>query len=401
MTIQDAVNAFCRDGLFTIDGRADGPLDGLSFAAKDVFDTAGHVTGAGNPDWRDSHLAATENAPAIQVLLDAGATLAGKTITDELTFSMIGENFHYGTPRNTAAPGRIPGGSSSGSASAVAAGLVDFALGTDTAGSVRIPASFCGLHGLRPTHGRVSSRAVVPLAPSFDAVGWLARQSDVMSRVGRAILGSGEAVRPSRLLIFGDVFAALEPHVRTAFKALMEDVSKYFPRTEVLDLGNDGKSPGSLTDWVRAFRTQQGYEVWKTHGEWIRRIRPRFGPAVHERFIWASTIDAGAAAAAARKCARIRDYIDNLLADGSVLCLPSAPGAPPRTGQSPAIYDRMRQTALEIVCPSSLAGTPQISLPLGRIDDCPLGLGLMARRDADFMLLDLAETIAEATDRPV
>lgn len=401
MAIQDTVNAFCPDGLFTVEGAADGPLKGLAFAAKDVFDTAGHVTGAGNPDWRDSHQVATENAPAVQVLLDAGARLVGKTITDELTFSMIGENFHYGMPENTAAPGRIPGGSSSGSASAVAAGLVDFALGTDTAGSVRIPASFCGLHGLRPTHGRVSPRAVVPLAPSFDAVGWLARQSDVMSRVGKVILGSGEAARPDRLLILGDAFAALEPHARAAFKALTEEVSNYFPRTGVLNLGDDGKSPGSLADWVRAFRTQQGFEVWKTHGEWIRRTRPTFGPAVSERFKWASGIDPAAAAAAARKCARIRDYVDHLLADGSVLCLPSAPGAPPRSGQSQASYDRMRVTALQIVCPSSLAGTPQISIPLGRIDGCPLGLGLMARRGADFMLLDLAETITQTIDKPV
>jgi amidase len=169
-------------------GAATGPLAGLTFAAKDLFDVAGYVACAGNPDWLRTHAPAGKTAPVVQTLLEAGATLMGKTVTDELAFSMSGENIHYGTPINPAAPARIPGGSSSGSASATASKLVDFALGTDTSGSIRVPASYCGLFSLRPTHGRISCQGVIPLAPSFDTVGWVARDATLLQRIGEVLL---------------------------------------------------------------------------------------------------------------------------------------------------------------------------------------------------------------------
>ena len=151
-TLNDRMGAFCKDSDAYLDGASEGPLFGLTFAAKDILDVAGHVTGGGNPDWKATHEAATRTAWAVQELVDAGASMVGKTISDELTRGIFGENVHYGTPINSRAPDRVPGGSSSGSVSAVAGGLVDFALGSDTGGSVRIPASFCGVFGLRPTH---------------------------------------------------------------------------------------------------------------------------------------------------------------------------------------------------------------------------------------------------------
>ena len=133
-----------------------GALSGLTFAAKDIIDVEGHITGCGNPDWLRTHEKALRTAPCIRRLIEAGATLVGKTVTEELATGLTGENIHYGAPINVNAPGRVSGGSSSGSAAAVAAGLVDFSLGSDTGGSVRAPASFCGIYGVRPTHGRVS-----------------------------------------------------------------------------------------------------------------------------------------------------------------------------------------------------------------------------------------------------
>ena len=162
LSIEDPFNAFCRDSTAYLSGAPSGPLSGLTFATKDIFDIAGHVTGGGNPDWKASHKAAQKTAWAVQALVDAGATMVGKTLTDEITRGIFGENAHYGTPVNPRAPGRVPGGSSSGSASAVAGELVDFALGSDTGGSVRVPASFCGLYGLRPTHGRIPLDSVLP-----------------------------------------------------------------------------------------------------------------------------------------------------------------------------------------------------------------------------------------------
>ena len=171
----DPLNAFCKDSNAYLPGALTGPLSGLSFAAKDIFDVAGHVTGCGNPDWKATHQAAEKNAWVVEMLVNAGATMVGKTLTDELTRGIFGENVHYGTPTNPKARGCVPGGSSSGSASAVAGGLVDFALGSDTGGSVRVPASFCALYGMRPTHGAIPLDGMLLQAPSFDTIGWFAR----------------------------------------------------------------------------------------------------------------------------------------------------------------------------------------------------------------------------------
>src|SRR6188768_3826585 len=167
---------------FTLPPTRTGPLDGLTFAVKDLIDVAGHRTGCGNPTWLATHPPATVSAICVEQLLAAGATCLGKTITDEIAFSLLGENHFYGTPLNPAAPDRVPGGSSSGSASAVACGLVDFAVGTDTGGSIRVPASNCGIFGLRPSHGLISVAGVMPFAPKLDTVGLFARDIDILQR---------------------------------------------------------------------------------------------------------------------------------------------------------------------------------------------------------------------------
>ncbi len=208
-TPDDLLNAFCKDSDAYLEGAKEGPLAGLTFAAKDIFDVAGHVTGGGNPDWKATHESAEKTAWAVRALVEAGAPMVGKTITDELTRGIFGENAHYGTPVNPRAPGRVSGGSSSGSASAVAGGLVDFALGSDTGGSVRVPASFCGLYGLRPTHGRIPLDGVLLQAPSFDTVGWFARDAGTFARIGAVLLQNEiTEARPTRLVIAEDAFAA-------------------------------------------------------------------------------------------------------------------------------------------------------------------------------------------------
>ena len=218
--INDIFNAFCKDTDAYLEGAANGPLAGLTFAAKDIFDVSGHVTGGGNPDWKATHDAAGKTAWVVQVLVNAGATMVGKTITDELTRGIFGENVHYGTPINPRAPGRVPGGSSSGSASAVAGELVDFALGSDTGGSVRVPASFCGLYGLRPTPGRIPLDGILIQAPSYDTIGWFARDAEVFARVGEVLLQrenppSGEG-RPNRIVVAQDAFEVADQAVTDA-----------------------------------------------------------------------------------------------------------------------------------------------------------------------------------------
>jgi amidase len=321
------LGAFCPHIDLDVPGAAQGPLAGFTFAAKDLFDVAGHTTGSGNPTWLATHPPATATAPAVEALLNAGARLVGKTITDELAFSINGENAHYGTPLNTKAPQRIPGGSSSGSASAVAGGAVPLALGTDTGGSVRIPAAFCGIYGFRPTHGRIPLDGVTPLAPSFDVVGWFTRDADLLERVGRVLLGlrGDEEVRSRSLLLVEDAFAMTEPSVRVALGPAIDAVTATLGSPRDVTLSADGLGE----DWLNAFRTLQMHEIWRTHGAWITAHKPHFGPGVAERFAASSRVTDDAAAEADNFRTRVTEQMDSLLSNGDFLLLPTAPRIAP------------------------------------------------------------------------
>jgi amidase len=370
------------------DPSGDGPLSGLSFAAKEVFDLAGHVTRSGNPDWLRTHSPATADAPAVARLLEAGARLRGRTLSDELAFSLAGENLHYGTPLNPRAPGRVPGGSSSGSASAVAAGCVDFALGTDTSGSVRIPASYCGLYGLRPTHGAIDARGVTPLAPAFDTVGWFAVTAAVLERVGAVLLPPGE-IRPLRRIVpMADAFDDAVPGVAAALRPALD-------RLASLGLAFDAPAQGlSLAAAAQAYRVLQSAEVWRTHGEWFERTRPSMAPEIAARLRAASQVTAREIEAARREADVLRARIDDLLAHDGVLCLPTAPDAAPLLGASAQPDAQTRMRVLAHTCIAGLCGLPQVSLPLGVVDGLPVGLGLIAGRGRDRDLLALAGRIA-------
>lgn len=248
--MNDPLNAFVAHDPVRLPGRADGSLAGLSFAAKDIFDLEGHVTGCGNPDWLASHAAAPATAPAVAALLAAGAELVGKTHTNELAYSLTGENQHYGTPVNVNAPGRVPGGSSSGSAAAVAGALVDFALGSDTGGSVRIPASFCGTYGIRTSHGRIGLEGIMPLAPSFDTVGWFARDGGLFARIGETLLpGHRPAGLPTRLLVASDAFAYAGDAVAAALQPPLAGLSARLGGARDVAAVADGYEP-----WIGHFR---------------------------------------------------------------------------------------------------------------------------------------------------
>lgn len=389
--MRDRLGAFCTHSELTLPGAPEGPLAGLTFAAKDLFDVAGFVTGAGNPDWLRTHEPATKTAPAVQAVVDAGATLVGKTHMDELAFSINGENAHYGTPVNLRAPGRIPGGSSSGSASVVAGEMVDFALGSDTGGSVRIPASYCGTCGFRPSHGRISLAGVVPLAPSFDTVGWFAGKASVLERVGRVLLAdSSERSRPRRLLLADDAFAMADASVRSALQPAVDGLADMIGATVHVTLSGKG-----LEEWMLAFRILQGREIWTSHGDWIRRVGPSFGPGVKERFEWVATIDAGSIARAEPVREEVSARLDGLLAEGEVLCLPTAPTIAPLKDTPPQELGSVRDRIMALTCIAGLACLPQVSLPVGAIEGCPVGLSLMARRASDVTLLEVARDLED------
>ena len=326
----------------------------------------------------------------MQALLDTGASLTGKTLTDELAYSLTGENLHYGTPLNPAAPDRVPGGSSSGSASAVAAGLVDFALGTDCGGSVRLPASYCGILGIRPTLGRIPMDGIAPFSASFDVVGWFARDAARLGSVGRILFGEAQAPgAPRRLVIAEDAFELVDETVRDALRSAVERAAERVGETRRTRV-----SPTSLPDWFGNFRVIQASEIWANHGEWIAAAKPVFGRGVRERMDWASGVTPDEVHRARERHADIRARLDELLAEDEVLCLPSSPRAAPRKNTpTDDLEVRFRHQAMCILCISGLGGLPQVSLPLASLDGLPLGLSLLARRGSDSMLLSLAADI--------
>jgi amidase len=382
-TEADSLNAFIPHDRVHLPGAPSGPLNGLRFAAKDIFDVSGHTTGSGNPDWLATHGRAMATAPAVARLLDAGAELVGKTITDELAYSLNGQNFHYGTPVNVNAPGRIPCGSSSGSAAAVAGGAVDTALGSDTGGSVRIPAAVCGIYGIRPSHGRVSLEGVMPLAPSFDTVGWFAREPSVMARLGAILLGEDTGPVAGGVARIADAFAIAEPSVQAVLEALAQRIEKLLGRRPAVEIGG-------LDDWMAVMRKLQAREIWSVHGQWIEKTRPRFGPEVAARFQWARGVASQPADDGKARRAAFAKRMEKILQETGLLLLPTAPDIAPLRGLEGASSQSFRDRTFRLTCIAGLAGLPQLNLPAGRVSGCPVGLSVIGPRGSDRALLDLS-----------
>lgn len=389
--IVDTIGAFVPHGRFVLEGAPSGPLAGLTFAAKDLFHVAGHPTGAGNPTWLATHAVPVSTSPLITTLLDAGATLVGKTLTDELAYSINGDNAHYGTPVNVRAPGRVPGGSSSGSVAAVAAGLCDFALGTDTGGSTRVPASYCGVWGLRTTHGLLPVTSMVPLNPGFDTPTWFADHPATFARVARVLLPPAATVF-RRAMLFEDLLGQADG----AFHGRLEAVFSALGRQ--MDARRASVTPGGTADelesWRQTYVTASAREAWQVHGEWIEACRPVFGTAVAGRFDIARGIsDAAAEAAHARK-EQIRAHVRALLGDDGIAVIPSAAGVAPLLTASGAQIDELRSRTFRITCVAGLAGLPQVSLPFLSPDGLPVGVSLLGPAGSDRALVEFAVALA-------
>jgi amidase len=375
-----------------IAGAPGGRLAGLTFAAKDLFDVAGHPTGGGNPDWARQNPVPTRHAWVVQRLLDTGATLIGKTITDEVSLGILGENPFDGTPLNPRAPARVPGGSSSGSASAVAQALCDTALGTDSGGSVRVPASFCGLYGIRPTHGRLDLSGMMPQAPSSDTAGWFARDADTFARVSEALLG--EAIPgslPGRLVVAVDAFGLADAETAAALRPVVHGLSAL-----VRDAREDLLAPPGLSTWSRAQRALQAHEAWLTFKEWIDRENPRLQFNVARGLVLASTSPEGDRQWAASMRAEARARVTWLLPPGTILCLPTTPFPAPRKRLSLGTLDPLRARISCLTAHGGLTGVPQVSLPGAHVDGLPVGLSILGPRGSDAVLVAVAKAMEDS-----
>lgn len=378
-------------------GAWEGPLAGLTVAVKDLFAIAGFRIGAGNPTFLEEARPEKATAPAVADLLRAGASLRGIARTDEFAYSIAGDNVHYGTPPNGAVVGALPGGSSSGPASAVAAGHADIGLATDTAGSIRVPASYQGLWGLRTTHDLVPRQGMLPLAQSFDTVGWLARDGETLERVadwclsydGSAstenVYGASGDDLPWRFLVPEEILDCVEPDTRAAFSRMLAAVaaSDDPPPFRAVHLGD-------LDATFTAFRTVQGAEAWRNNGEWMRAHPGAVGPAVAERFRIASQITAAQETAARAELEPLAAALAELV-DGGVLVFPTVPGpAPLRT----ADVDAVRAATLRMTAPAAVAGLPAVSVPLLTVAGAPVGVCLVSPAGTDLALVRLARRLA-------
>ncbi|GAF23477.1 amidase [Bacillus sp. JCM 19047] len=383
--------AFIQRGWSVKENKREGSLHTYTFAVKDVFDIQGHTSSAGNPDWLATHETATTYAPAIKQLLHEGATLVGTTLTDELMFSLNGENVHYGTPINPVANDRIPGGSSSGSAVAVAGGSVDFALGTDTAGSVRIPASYCGIYGFRPTHNAVSIEGVIPLAARFDTVGWFARSASLLENVGNVLLPKSDKQPTafSTVYVPEEALQLVQPQVAEAFLAALKAM------VGELTIVSIRLTTDRLDTYMETFRTLQGYQIWQTHREWIETQQPTFADDIATRFRWTSTITIEEQRRAEEQALIIKSQLQERLKNGGLLAIPTSPDVAPLVGTDPSDLEVHRTNTFKLTAISGLAESPQVTMPRLTVHGLPVGLSFLAHKHNDLALLQFARSVQE------
>lgn len=389
----DPLNAFIEMAPTEITAetsKLSGALFGTTLAVKDIFDVKGTRTGCGNPQILQQAKPATSNAYVVQSLLDNGADYIGKTLTDELAFSLMGQNSHYPFPINPAAPDRVTGGSSCGSVAAVAGNLADIALGSDTGGSIRAPASFCGIVGLRTTHGRISLEGSMSLAPSLDTAGWFAKDISLYEKVGDVLLNSDSHKGNLTDLIFSPELDALMlgEEEKSAYKKMLADVAPHFG-----SLSPAPKPNASFDDLYICFRQIQGAEAWKVHGEWISSGERNLGPGVKDRFEYGAQITPDMVATQTQLRDQFRYQLADMLGENKILVLPTVPGAAPKADLDFASLQSYREQALRLLLWSGLSGFPQITLPLGTVHNAPFGISLLGPKGSDKALIKIAKTI--------
>jgi amidase len=385
-----------------------GSLDGLSFAVKDLIDIGGHETGCGNPTWRGTHPPASVNAVCVEQLLDASARCVGKTVSDELAFSLLGENHFYGTPLNPKAPDRIPGGSSSGSASAVACGLVDFALGTDTGDSVGVPANNCGVWGMRPSHGFISVAGVNPLAPTFDTVGILASSAEVLVRAASVLLACEEnpGEHAGTIHLLEEAFSIADPDVRQALGEPVQRLKSLFGGhlhdTSVCEIYSetDASEGTGLQMWHDTYCVLQWAEIESCLGAWVEATKPAFGPEAAQNFDLVRSLDRRRVRPAAQRREEYSRRLKEFLGPNDLLCMPTTPALAPLKG---TIAPRGHASAggdyysgaLSLTSVAGIGRLPQVSLPVAESSGgVPVGLSLLAANGRDAFLLNVVMKVA-------
>jgi len=390
----DASGAFVET--LSIPPFREGSLSGLTFTVKDNIDIAAHKTSFGNPSWREKHPAAIHNALCVDQLLAAGATCVGKVVADEFTYSLDGESQFFGTPLNAKAPDRIPGGSSSGSASSVACGLADFAIGTDSGGSIRVPASLCGVWGMRPSLHRISEAGVLPFMPSVSTVGAVAADLGILNRAIRVLLRSGDEQVPvlQRIVVLEDAFKLADKRVCAAAEFAVERLAERarikLERVRFSDIV--GRDMDLTACNETALRNLQTAEFENTVGDWIESYKPELGFVFSMAYENVKSFKRTKVMESLDLCERLFQSIRRFLQPGTILCFPTTPTVAPLKGSlntMEAVLNFYGRT-MSVTSFSGVGRIPEISAPVLSVGGCPAGLSMAAAHYQDEFLLGVA-----------
>ena len=388
---------FCKHGPKDLSISDNGALVGKRLAVKDLFALKGEKNSAGNPDWSAQASEASSNAFAVERLLQQGCRFVGFTHTDEIAYSLEGNNIHFGAAENPKLKGHACGGSSMGSAAAVAAGLADIGLGTDTGGSIRVPASYCGLFGFRPSHGAVNSEGLIPLAPAFDTTGWFTQSAELLEKVGEQLLPQKESnpfsdLSEQELVVCDELFDLVQPELASALKLELTRITPLFKKVTQFKL----QDKSILTKLADTFRILQGREISRTHGLWVKKEKPSFAPAVAQRFNMAMALTEQEEQQAKEIQLQWQSIVKQNLSNTSVLFLPTTPTIAPKLG---ADTSSIRMNILTLTAIAGLTGSAQVHLPLINIKHletiAPYGFSLLMLKNNDLSLLKLTNKLAK------
>ncbi len=329
------------------------PLRGVPYFLKDLFDLAGLPTFGGSTFLPEVRPTPAHDSAIVQALHRAGAACAGKTHLHEFAYGLTGENPHYGDCEHPRFPGRTTGGSSSGSAAVVAAGITPFAIGTDTGGSVRLPAAFCGLFGFRLTPKHPWIADAFPLAPSCDTAGWFTARADDMLTANRALVGLGTTDREPRgcYLEFGQ----LEPDVAEACRAASARLCAPAETT------TRGQLTAGFSRAAEIYNALTIPEAWQVHHTWAERYRDRYDPAVWQRLNRIHQLTGAEREAVDVPLTALRLLWTSFFLTFDFLVLPAAPSGA-WTKVECTLANRSRTLAL--TAPASVGGLPVLSLPV-------------------------------------
>lgn len=374
---------YCTQGPDSLDATADGVLSELTFVFKDLFDVKGYVTGAGNPAWLASHQKAQQSASLIDCLLAHGASCVGRVQTDELAYSLNGQNIHYGTPLNPLAPDCLPGGSSSGSAVAVANGEADFSIGTDTGGSVRVPASYCGLFGLRPTLGKLNLDNVFQLAKSFDTAGIFSHDLSILFDVFSVLTKQKQhGQKATKLYLDSALEKQLSEQRLSTLKLCCQQAD-----IELLSCDLLADTGQTLDRLSLLFRTIQGFEIIEEHEAWLTKHGDALDPSILQRVIWARTITSEQYSEAKAQQHTFKQQLLSQFNDMQGLwIIPTTPSGPPALTMAGEALAEYRSQLMGLTSIAGLAGFPQLHLPMPGLTEGPCGFSLMsiANNEADL-----------------